>query len=187
MQRAVVAGAEALLWSEVHNLEHVCRRLPLGVVGQRQVQVRLLDACDAPPAWEQHSPPGRAIRRWVGGCLNLTKAARLIVGVVIDRSTHFMDCLVLCMQDSAIGVRNCPAATCTSGGLNLKGVELACGGLARAGSCCWEHALTHIAEQGCNLQQKYIVLLPTTEPVPVPLLPASAPLPPLVPPAGPPL
>jgi hypothetical protein len=82
-------------------------RLPLGVVDQRQVQVRLLDACDAPPAWEQHSPPGRAIRRWVGGCLNLTKAARLIMGVVIDRSTHFMDCLVLCMQDSAIGVRNC--------------------------------------------------------------------------------
>jgi hypothetical protein len=24
-------------------------------------------------------------------------------------------------------------------------------GLARAGSCCWKHALTHIAEQGCNL------------------------------------
>ena len=39
--------------------------------------------------------------------MNLTKAARLIVGVVIDRSTYFMDCLVLCMQDSAIGVRNC--------------------------------------------------------------------------------
>ena len=39
--------------------------------------------------------------------MNLTKAAQLIMGVVIDRSTHFMDCLVLCMQDSAIGVRNC--------------------------------------------------------------------------------
>ena len=48
-----------------------------------------------------------------------------------------------------------PAVSAATAPMDLKGVELACGGLARAGSCCWKHALTHIAEQGCNLQQGY--------------------------------
>jgi hypothetical protein len=62
VQRAVVAGAEALLWSEVHNLEHVCQRLAgadasVGVHCDEPAARQVRCSIQAQPGCEADDPP----------------------------------------------------------------------------------------------------------------------------------